>query len=61
MAFALGTMALLIGAIVVNDLRTTRRVLPVTIIGAVVLVAMALLVPAFANSAWGKAVVWAVS
>jgi hypothetical protein len=59
--FALGTMAMLIAAIVVNDLRTMRRVHRVTVIGAVVVVGMALLVPVFGNSEWGKAVVWAVS
>lgn len=59
--FALGTMALLVVAMIVNDLRTKRRVLPVTILGAVVVVGMAMLVPVFANAEWGKAFVWAVS
>lgn len=59
--FALGAMALLVVAMIVNDLRTRRRVLPVTIIGAVVVVGMALLVPVFANSDWGKALVWSLS
>ena len=59
--FALATMFILVIAMVVNDLRSKRRVLPVTIIGAVAVVGMALLVPVFANSEWGKSVVWAVS
>jgi hypothetical protein len=52
---------LLVGAIIVNDLRTLRRVHRVTVIGAVVLFGAALLVPVIANSAWGKGIVWAVS
>jgi hypothetical protein len=59
--FALGTMFILVVAMIINDLRTKRRVLPVTIVGAVAVVGMALLVPVFANSEWGKAIVWAVS
>ncbi len=59
--FALGTMALLVGAIIINDLRTTRRVQRVTVIGAVVIVGMALLVPVFANSEWGSGIVWSLS
>jgi hypothetical protein len=59
--FALGVMVLLVGAIIVNDLRTLRRVHRVTVIGAVVLFGAALLVPVIANSAWGKGIVWAVS
>lgn len=59
--FALGALFLLVGAVVVNDLRTTRRVNRVTVIGAVVLVGMALLVPAVANSEWGKGIVWALA
>ncbi len=59
--FALGALFLLVGAVVVNDLRTTRSVHRVTAVGAVVLIGMALLVPVVANSAWGKGIVWAVS
>jgi hypothetical protein len=59
-AFALGAMVLLVGAIIVNDLRTRRRLHQVTVVGMVVLFGMALLVPVIGKSEWGKAVVWAV-
>ena len=59
--FALGAMALLVVAMIVNDVRTRRRVLPVTILGAVVVVGLTLLVPVFANSEWGKAFVWSLA
>ncbi len=59
--FALGAMVLLVGAILVNDLFTKRRLHRTTAVGAAVLIGMALIVPLFANSDWGKAIVWAVS
>jgi hypothetical protein len=59
--FALGCMALLVGAIIVNDLVRTRRLPRVTIVGTVVLFGMALSVPLVANSAVGKSIVWALS
>jgi len=59
--FALGTLLLLVGAMVVHDLVKMRRLHRVTVIGAVVLIGMGLLSPVFVNSEWGKAIVWAVS
>jgi len=59
--FALGVMVLLIGSIIAHDLVTTRRLHRVTVIGTVILVGMALLVPVIANSDGGKAIVWALS
>jgi hypothetical protein len=59
--FAAGAVVLLVAVIIVNDLRGTRRVHPVTTIGAVLMAGMGMLAPAFANSGWGKAMVWAVS
>ncbi|MEO8307098.1 MAG: hypothetical protein ABI616_03535 [Pseudomonadota bacterium] len=59
--FALGGMALLVGAIIVNDLVAKRRLHRVTIIGAVIFFVMTLLVPLIANSEGGKAIVWALS
>ncbi|MET0808573.1 MAG: hypothetical protein ABWX93_07440 [Pseudoxanthomonas sp.] len=55
--FALGFMLLFVGAIVVNDLLSRRRLHRVTVIGSAVLIGMALLVPVIANSQWGKAIV----
>jgi hypothetical protein len=59
--FALGCMALLVGAIIVHDLVTQRRLHRVTIIGTAVLFGMTLLVPVMGNSDGGKAIVWALS
>jgi hypothetical protein len=59
--FALGATVLLVAAIIVNDLYTKRRLHGATMIGTAVLIGMSLIVPLFANSDWGKAIVWAVS
>jgi hypothetical protein len=59
--FALGTVLLLLGAMIVNDLRTRGRPHRVTVIGALILLGLVLLAPAIAGSEWAKALVWAVS
>jgi hypothetical protein len=59
--FALGCMVLLAGAIVVHDLLSRRRLHPVTVVGTVILIGMALMVPVIANTGWGQAFVWSVS
>ena len=61
MVFALGCMALLVGAIIVHDLIRMRRLHRVTLIGTVILFCMTVLVPLTANSDAGKAIVWALS
>jgi hypothetical protein len=59
--FALGCMALLVCAIIVNDLVRMRRLHRVTIVGTAVLFGMAFMVPVIANTDAGKAIVWALS
>jgi hypothetical protein len=59
--FALGCMALLVGAIIVHDLVTQRRLHRVTIIGTAVLFGMTLLVPLLGNNEGARAIVWALS
>jgi hypothetical protein len=59
--FALGCMALLVGAVIVHDLVRMRRLHRVTIVGAAVLFGMAFMVPVIANSDAGKSIVWALT
>jgi hypothetical protein len=59
--FALGATVLLLLALIVNDLRTRRRLHRVTVIGILILVGMVALAPAIAGSDWARALVWAVS
>lgn len=59
--FAICALLLLTGAVVVHDLISRRRVLPVTAIGAVLLLVGTLGAPLVAGAEWAKAIVWAVS
>ena len=60
-AFALGTLLVLLAAMLIHDLMKLKRLHRATLIGGALLLASVLVMPVFQKSEWGKAFVWAVS
>ena len=60
-AFALGTLFVLLAAMIVHDLLRVKKLHRATLVGGAVMIACVLATPVFQKSEWGKAFVWAVS